>query len=109
MPGAAIALCTARICLYHACGLCGESFLWTEGSPTRAHAFLCHRCKRDCVICFEAHAASAGLGCDSADAHFMCNECLDGHVQQSASYEELEKLRQCGGIKCPVPYAQVQA
>ena len=101
--GAVVPLCVATIRLFHACGGCGKSFVWSDGGPATGHDFLCSGCQRDCCICFEPHAANAGLACDSAEQHFMCDECLEGHTLHASSFEALEVFRRNDGVKCPVP------
>ena len=103
VDGAVVPLCVATIRLFHACGACGKSFVWSDGGPASGHDFLCSGCKRDCCICFEPHAVSAGLACDLAEPHFMCDECLEGHTIYSSSFEALEVFRRNNGVRCPVP------
>ena len=102
VPGAVVPLCVATIRLFHACGVCGKNFVWTDGGPVPGHEFVCSGCTRDCCICFDQYAVDAGLPCASADHHFLCSECLGGHITEACSDEKLEVFRRQRGVKCPV-------
>jgi len=103
VQGSVLPLCIAKIRLFNKCGVCDKGILYTEGGPATGFEFLCSSCRLDCCICFEAHASSAGLACESSSAHFMCDECLDAHVRHASSFDALEAFRRNDGIKCPVP------
>ena len=102
VPGAVVPLCVATIQLFHECGVCRKSFVWSDGGPATQHDFLCAGCTRDCCICFDKHSVKGGLACASQEQHFMCDECLEGHVTHASSHEALEAFRRNNGVKCPV-------
>ena len=104
IQGAVVPLCVAKLQLFHACGVCGARFAYTDGGPATGLDFVCFGCRHECCICFEAHGVDRGHACDSG--HFLCDECLDGHVRYASSFDALEAFRRNEGVKCPVQASQ---
>ena len=59
---------------------------------------------RECLICFEQHRLKSGIECCAAQtAHFVCDECFQGHVRAESETESLDLLAERDGLVfCPV-------
>eukprot|EP00927_Polykrikos_kofoidii_P025754 TRINITY_DN23079_c0_g1_i1.p1 TRINITY_DN23079_c0_g1~~TRINITY_DN23079_c0_g1_i1.p1 ORF type:complete len:1105 (+),score=171.44 TRINITY_DN23079_c0_g1_i1:479-3316(+) len=58
---------------------------------------------RQCIICLETRTLQDGLECADVAAHFLCSDCLAGHVCTEAG-KELRLVAACEGrIRCPEP------
>jgi len=70
-----------------------------------------------CMVCFDEYPALKGLECcaggevgeagGSTDAvperHFLCEECLVGHVESAVGADSIDIFRQRGGVCCVAP------
>jgi len=64
-----------------------------------------------CLVCFDEYPALKGLECSgpaagagpAGERHFVCEECLAGHLSSSVDAESIERFRQHGGIRCVDP------
>lgn len=70
-----------------------------------------------CLVCFDEYPALKGVECGAAAAeaggkvrpaskqgrHFVCDECLCGHVESAVSAESMELFAQRGGVRCVHP------
>lgn len=64
-----------------------------------------------CLVCFDDYPALKGIECDPPGAadgkqpekHFLCLDCLDGHVQSCVDNEGIEAFVRKGGVCCVDP------
>ena len=73
-----------------------------------------------CLVCFDDFPALKGLECAAGDGeqaggsemhakiekHFVCEECLAGHVSSSVDAESIELFTRHGGVRCVHPQCQ---
>ena len=64
-----------------------------------------------CLVCFDDYPALKGIECDppggadgkQPEKHFLCLDCLDGHVQSCVDNEGIEAFVRKGGVCCVDP------
>ena len=66
-----------------------------------------------CLVCFDEYPVLKGLECgeegeagSSAARHFVCEECLCGHVTSAVDADSIDLFRQRGGVSCVHPECQ---
>jgi hypothetical protein len=56
---------------------------------------------RMCLVCMEEVNEAEGLGCGGPpEAHFVCDDCLEGHVTACAENEQRRLMEQRRGVWC---------
>merc|ERR1712046_558834 len=57
-----------------------------------------------CCICFGDYSVLKGIECGSEkEKHFLCEECLSGHVTSAVNFDSIELFTRRGGVGCVVP------
>ena len=69
-----------------------------------------------CLVCFDDYPALKGIECNAgggeaggsaahakAEKHFLCDECLAGHVSAAIDAESIDIFRRKGGVCCVDP------
>jgi hypothetical protein len=57
-----------------------------------------------CLVCFDDYPALKGIECAAdGERHFLCDECLSGHVESAVDLDSIELFTRRGGVRCVDP------